>query len=146
MVAMLALRHPFGFLFFLESLHTCLHVYAWVCVSSILQSNGTMDTWSKPTFILLGHHLLFDNMLVCPFICLACFVCLCLALFVSMFFACSPYLLCVFLACLLSFVFCLCIYTHGVWTFEAKGWPLRRKQKGQGCNQEDASPQRENVQ
>ena len=55
------------------SLHAFLHVHAWVCVLSILQSNGTMDTRSKPTFVLLGHPLLFDNMLVCPFICLACF-------------------------------------------------------------------------
>ena len=61
------------------------------------QSNGTMDTWSKPTFFLLGHPLLFDNMFVCSFICVACFVCPRLAFFGSMFFACSPYLLCSFL-------------------------------------------------
>ena len=66
---------------FFASLHTCLHVLAWVYVSSILQSNRTMDPQSRPTFFLLGHPLLFDNMLVCPFICLACFVCPRLALF-----------------------------------------------------------------
>ena len=73
---------------FFASSHICF------LVSSILQSNGSMDTWTKPIFVLLGHPLLFDNMLVCPFICLACFVCPHLALFISMFFACSPYLLC----------------------------------------------------
>ena len=35
------------------------HVHAWVYVSSIFQSSGTMDTRSKPTFVLLGHHLFF---------------------------------------------------------------------------------------
>ena len=41
-------------------------------MSSILQHNGTMDTRFKPTFVLLGHHLLFDNIFSCPFVCLAC--------------------------------------------------------------------------
>ena len=54
---------------FFASLHTCLHVHTLVCVSSIFQSNGTTDTQSKPIFILLGHHLLFNNMLVCFFMC-----------------------------------------------------------------------------
>ena len=40
-LALLALCHPFGFLCIFASLHACLHVHAWVCVSSILQSNGT---------------------------------------------------------------------------------------------------------
>ena len=31
-------------------------------VSSTLQYNGTLDTKSKPTFVLLGHPLLLDNM------------------------------------------------------------------------------------
>ena len=72
LLAMLALHHPFGFLCFLASLYACLHVHAWVCVSSILHSNGTMDTRSNPTFILLGHPLLFDNMLLCLFMCFTC--------------------------------------------------------------------------
>ena len=75
MLALLALCHPFGFLRFFASLHACLHVHAWVSVSSILQSNGSMDTQSKPTFVFLGHPILLDNILVCPFICLVCFVC-----------------------------------------------------------------------
>ena len=36
------------------------------CISFILQSHGTMDTRFKPTFVLPGHPLWFDNMLVCP--------------------------------------------------------------------------------
>ena len=57
---------------FFASLHACLHVHAWVRVLSILQSNGTMDTQSKPTFVLLGHPLLFDNVFVCLFECFTC--------------------------------------------------------------------------
>ena len=72
MLALLALRHPFGFLYFFASLHVCLHVHAWVCVLSIFQSNETMDTQSKPTFVPLGHYLLFDNMFVCLFVCFTC--------------------------------------------------------------------------
>ena len=44
---------------FFESLHACLHVYAWVLlasVSSILQHNEAMDIWSKPTFVPRRHH------------------------------------------------------------------------------------------
>ena len=41
-------------------------------MSSILQHNGTMDTRSKATFVLLRHHLLFDNMFACPSVCLVC--------------------------------------------------------------------------
>ena len=93
------------------SLNACLHVHAWVCMSFILQSNGIIDTWSKPTFVLLGHPLLFDNMLVCPFICLACFVWPCLAFFVSMFFARSPHLICFFL-CLFASILLLSLHVH----------------------------------
>ena len=60
---------------FFASLHTCLHVHAWVCVSSILQSNEAMDTRSKTTFVLLGHLFLFDDMLVC-LLCMLSMLCL----------------------------------------------------------------------
>ena len=72
------------------------------CMSSMLQSHGTMNTRSKPTFVHLGHPLFFDNMdifphwlslIVCPF---ACF-------FSNCFFACL-------LACLLYHY----MYTLGV--------------------------------
>ena len=114
--ALLALFHPFGFFCLFASLHACLHVHARVYVSSTHQSNGTMDTRSKPTFVLLGHHLLFDNMFVCLFAHFTCFVCPLLALFVSVFFACSPYLLCSFLclsAGLFFFVFACTCTEHG---------------------------------
>ena len=57
---------------FFTSLHACLHVHAWVYMLSIFQSNGTMDPRSRPTFVLLEHPLLFDNMLVCPHLALFC--------------------------------------------------------------------------
>ena len=88
---------------FFASLHACLHVYAWVCVSSILQSNGTMDTQFKPTFVLLGHPLLFDNMFVCPCLTLPLIACL---------LACFPSIC--FFACLLACFFWYCMYMgHG---------------------------------
>ena len=89
-----------------------------------------MDTQSKPTFVLLGHHLLFDNMFVCPH----------LAPFDSLTFSMiSFYLfLCLFATCF----FCHCIYTHGAWTLGARVRSPRCNKKGQGCKHEDASPQR----
>jgi len=83
----------------------------YLLMLSILQPNGTMDTRSKPIFVLLGLPLLFDNMLVCPVLCLAYFVCPCLALFASMFFACYPYFLCFFL-CLATSLFLLSLHVH----------------------------------
>ena len=65
-LALLALCNPFGFLCFFAFLHTFLHVHAWVYVSSILHSYGTINTRSKPTYVLLGHPLLFDNIFVFP--------------------------------------------------------------------------------
>ena len=73
-----------------------------------------MNTQSKPTFVLLGHPLLFDNMHVCPFLCLACFVCPRLALSVSMFLACSLYPFCFFLCLVVGFFPCL-LHRH-VWS------------------------------
>ena len=67
MLALLALCHPFSFLCFFVSLHTCLRVHAWVCASLVLHSHWTMDTRSKSTFVLLRHPpFFFYNMLVCP--------------------------------------------------------------------------------
>ena len=40
--------------------------FAWQHVLSILQSNGIMDTQSKPTFVLLGH-LFFFFFIICLF-------------------------------------------------------------------------------
>ena len=47
-------------------LPTCLYTSLCFLLSSILESNGTMDTQSKPTFVLLGYPLLFYNKLACP--------------------------------------------------------------------------------
>ena len=98
-----------------------------------------MDTRSKPTFVLLGHPLLFDNMLVFPFVCLACFVCPRLALFVDVFFAYSPHLLwffhCLSIGLFFFFVFACTRMEHG---HLEQGYDfLDASKKGK-----DASPQR----
>ena len=81
-------------------LPTCSRMSPCLLVSFVLQSNGTMDTWSKPTFVLLGHHLLLDNMLVCPFICLAClFALVWLSLFMFLYMLSLSPLLSLFLVC-----------------------------------------------
>ena len=59
MLALLALFHLFGFLCFFAYFHAYLHVHAWVCVSSILQSNGTMAIQSKPTSVHTSSMLSF---------------------------------------------------------------------------------------
>ena len=109
---------------FFTSMHSyCMLAYMFMheslLVSSILQSNGGMDTRSKPTYVLLGHPLLFDSMLFALFTCLACFVCLRWALLVSVFFACSPYFPCFFL-CLSADLFLLSLHVHawstGTWS------------------------------
>ena len=56
---------------FYASLHTCLHVLAWVLldsVSSMLQHDEAMDIWSKPTFVPHRQHpWLFAILLCFPF-------------------------------------------------------------------------------
>ena len=86
---------------FFASLHLCTLAYMFMhkSVSSILQSHGIMDTWSKPTFVLLGHPLLFDNMLVWSY--LAYFATLSLSML-------SFYLL----LCLSTGFFLLSLYGH----------------------------------
>ena len=130
---------------FYASVHACLHVHAWVLlssVSSILQHNEAMDIRSKPTFVLCGHHILFDFLLVCLFACLLAFFLLCLpclsclsalCLF-HMLFASFPSI-----ACLLVFCLCLCMYTHRTRTHRARARYPRHKQKGRGCEHVDIS-------
>ena len=117
---------PFAFpCFYAFSLHTCLHVHAWVCVSSILQSNGTLDIWSKPTFVLQGHPFLFDNLFVCLFVRVTCLFAPIWHLFLACHLACFPsihffaYLLACFLVC--------CMYTHGARVLGVRARPLRHK-------------------
>ena len=105
-------------------LPTCSYMSLCLLMSSILQSTETMDTWSKPTFVLLGHPFLSNDMLVFPFMSLACFVCPCLTLFVSMFLACSPYLCCFFLCLFVGLFPCLLhvhawskdVWSEGIWS------------------------------
>ena len=78
MLAMLCLCHSLAFY---ASLHTCLHIHAWVLlasVSSMLQHKEAMDIRSKPTFVPHEHHLLFAFLLVCLFVCMLVFWLLCL--------------------------------------------------------------------
>ena len=80
------------------SLHTYLHVHAWVLLAgvlSMLQHNKAMDIRSKSTFVPRGHHLLFAQFLVCLFACRLAILLICLitCLFVSLL-PCSPCLLC----------------------------------------------------
>jgi len=97
-----------------------------------------MDTRSKPIFFLLGHPLLFDNMLVFPFIRLACFVCpVWLSLLVCFVHA-LPISFVSFFACLLAcfFVFASTCMEHGCLEQERDLLGISKKGK-------DASPQRE---
>ena len=133
------LCHPLAFY---ASLHTCLHVYAWVLlasVSSMLQHNEVIDIQSKPTFIpsrtppflcfpclfaLFGcwlAFLLLSHVVLAISIFLVCFVTLC---FYLRFFL--PLLVCWF-SCL-----CLCLYTYEARTYGARAWSPKHKQKGQG--------------
>ena len=61
---------------------------------------------------------LFDNTFICPFICLACFVCPRLALFVSVFFACSYFFPCFFLY-LFTGLFLLSLHVH-IWSEDTR--------------------------
>ena len=90
-------------------LHTCQHVHAWVYVSSVIQSNGTRVTRSKPTFVLLGHPLLFDNMLICLLCMLHMSVCPCLASFASLSFSMLSFYL---FLCLSASLFPCLLYVH----------------------------------
>ena len=127
----------------LASLHIYLYVHTWVCMSSsILQSNETMDTQSKPTFVLLGHPLLFDNTLVCPLHMLSM---LCLPTFGSLcyvFLACSPISFISFFACLLVCLFVLCMYTHGTRTLGARARLPWCEQKGKDASKKTQAPKR----
>ena len=137
MLALLTLCHPFVFLCFYASLKACLHVHAWVYVSSILQSNGTMDTRSKPTFVFLGHPLcLITCLFSLSYAYHALFAPVWLSLLVCSLQA-LTFSLISFFTSLLAYFFCLCMYTYGVRTHGARAQPLRWEQKGQRCELED---------
>ena len=111
-------------------------------MSSIIQSNGTMDIRSKPTFVLLGCCLLFDNMFICPTMCLTHLFALIWLSLILLLFACFLYLFVISIACLLAFFLVYCMYMHGVRMLGVRAQPPRCEQKGQGCKQEDAITQR----
>ena len=89
-------------------------------VLSILQSHGTMDARSKPTFFPLRTPLSFDNMLVClvwPSLLVCHFAC----------FLSSCFLVCLLVSCF----FCHCMCTLGARMLGARMQILRCKLKGQ---------------
>ena len=109
--------------FTLVFVHEILSPFWELCLmahmSSILQSNGTTDTKSKPTFVLLGHPFLFACLKIsCSLLCMLSFFCLlvCMSLFLSLFilFVCFVlYLFLCYLFCLFaSFVFSLMLHVQ----------------------------------
>ena len=89
-------------------------------VLSILQSHGTMDARSKPTFFPLRTPLSFDNMLVClvwPSLLVCHFAC----------FLSSCFLVCLLVSCF----FCHCMCTLGARMLGERMQILRCKLKGQ---------------
>ena len=129
---------------FYASLHTCLHVLAWVLldsVSSMLQHDEAMDIWSKPTFVPHRQHpWLFAILLCFPFcsypgfsVChvfhVCCFMPFCCALCIFPFNGLSASFFCL----------CLCMYAHEARMHGARAWSPRRKQKGWGCKYADMS-------
>ena len=127
--------HPYP-LALCASLHTCLHVHAWVLlasVSSMLQHNEAMDIQSKPTFVPHRHHLLFAFLLVCLF---ACFLAPLLAMPIMfirfmpfhILFASFPSIACLLVSCL-----CLWMYIHGARKLGARAQSPRHKKKGHRC-------------
>ena len=124
----------------LAHLPTCSCMSLRVFVSFILQPYGTLDTRSKPKLVILGHPLLFDNMLLWPFVCLTyLFALVWLSLIVPLF---ACFLSSCFFACLLACFLSHCMYTDGARTLGVKARLPRLKQKGQRCKQ-DVSPKRE---
>ena len=135
MLALLALCHPFSFLCFFVSLHTCLRVHAWVCASLVLHSHWTMDTRSKSTFVLLRHPLFFFyNMLVCPH----------LASFASLSFSMLSFYLLLFL---FVGLFLLLLHVH-TWSMDTwvRVWPPRHKQNMARMQARRRKPIKGNVQ
>ena len=98
-----------------------------------------MDIRSKPTFVLLGCCLLFDNMFICPSMCLTHLFALVWLSLILLLFACFLYLFVISIACLLAFFLVYCMYMHGVRMLGVRARPPRHEQKGQRCKQEDAN-------
>ena len=130
------------------SLHTCLQVHAWVflaSVSSVLQHNEVMDIRSKPTFIPLGHHLLFAFFLVSLLACWLTFFLLSHAtLAISILLVCFAPFSIIYASfpfhCLSSGFLSLPSHVRtGARTHRARAWSPRCRQKGRGCKCVDMS-------
>ena len=115
------LCHPMAFYAFL---HSCLHVHAWVLLTSV---SSMLQQWSY------GHSI---QTYICPsrtppFVCF--FACLPSCLFVC-FLVSFPSIAHLLVSCL-----CLCMYTYGARKYGARARSPRRKQKGRGCEHKDIS-------
>ena len=115
-------------------------------MSSVLQYNGTTDTKSKSTFVLLRHPLLLDNMPIYPLVCFLCLyapLCVILHLFAPLcvFFVSLSSLL---LVCQPCVFFCCYMYTIGVrvHTWSKGATSKMQSRKGKECKQEDISLKR----
>ena len=127
--------------FFAYVFPCCVLAYMFMheSVSSTLQSSGAMDTQSKPKFVLLGHPILFQNMLFAlSYAYHALFAPIWLSLVVCSLHA-FPVSFVHFIACLLACFFCLCMHTYGERILGARVQLPRHKQKGQGCKKKDAN-------
>ena len=107
-------------------------------VSSMLQSNGTMDTKSKLTFVLLGHPFLLVCLITCLFAPLCaffpCLSVLCVCLMLSLFLC---YLFCLFASFVFFlFIFYCCMYTFGVRAQLLKCKLKKEKMQAKGANLE----------
>ena len=113
-----------------------------------------MDTRSKPTFVLRGHHILFACLLICLFASLLAILLIChIVCLLASLFLCLPYLSCLSasclyhvlfasfpsIACLLVSCLCLCMYTHGARTHGARERSPKCKQRGCGRKHVDLS-------
>ena len=133
--------------FFASMLPYYMLVYMFMheSMSYTLQFSGAMDIRYKPKFVLLGHRLLFENMLFAfPYAQHALFALVWLSLVVCSLHA-LPMSFVRFFACLLACFFCLCMHTYRARIHGARVARVqlpRREQKGQGCKQKDANPQR----
>ena len=116
---------------FYASLHTWLHVHAWVLLASVLSMFQHMKLWTFDPNLYLS--------LVNTTFCLSsrlftCFLASLLAMPIMliyfmplhMLFASFPSIACPLVSCL-----CLCMYTHGARMHRARARSPRHKQKGQ---------------
>ena len=126
---------------FFASLHLCTLAYMFMHESVCRPHSNLMELWTlNPNlhFSSLDTTFLLVNMFVCPFMCITCLFAPICHLLLACLLAYFPSIC--FFACLPACFFFHCMYMRGAWTLGAMVRPLRWKQKGQGCKQEDASP------